>query len=126
MTPYLLVFAGGGLGACARHAINVASARAFGTTLPWGTFTVNVAGSLFMGLLIGWLSMRAQGGNDLRLFAATGFLGGFTTFSAFSLDVAILWERGLAMQAFAYAAASVVISLMALAAGLWIARTGVA
>lgn len=123
MNQFLLVAAGGALGASLRHGVNVGAARLFGPAFPWGTLGVNVAGSLAMGLLIGWLARSdAEGGTALRLFLATGVLGGFTTFSAFSLDAVTLWERGAAGQALAYVAASVTFSILALAAGLALMR----
>ena len=88
-----------------------------------GTLVVNVVGSLCMGLLIGWFAKRGATSDELRLFLATGFLGGFTTFSAFSLDFASLWERGETMSAFSYAATSVVVSILAVFAGLWFMRS---
>ena len=115
---YLLVFVGGGIGAALRHGVNVATLRAFGPDLPWGTFAVNVAGSLAMGLLVGWLVARGGAANDVRLFAATGVLGGFTTFSAFSLDIANLAERGELAWSVAYALGSVAAGVAALFAGL--------
>ena len=118
---YLLVFLGGGIGAALRHGVNVVTLRAFGPGLPWGTFAVNVAGSLAMGLLVGWLAMRAAP-NEWRLFAATGLLGGFTTFSAFSLDLANMMERGELGWAVGYVLASVGVSLFALFAGLALVR----
>lgn len=125
MIQTLLVFLGGGLGAASRHGVNVLSARLLGTDLPWGTFIVNVVGSTLMGLLVGYLAFRATGGwtQHTRLLLTTGFLGGFTTFSAFSLDAALLWERGAAGQALGYVAASVVLSILGLFAGLWLVRT---
>lgn len=119
MQHLILVALGGGLGAAGRHLVNLAALRAFGPGFPAGTLAVNVAGSLLMGLLVGWLAARAGGsGNALRLFLATGFLGGFTTFSAFSLDVATLWERGALATAALYAGISVAASILALFAGL--------
>ena len=123
MQALALVFIGGGLGAAARHVVNLGAARAFGVAFPWGTLGVNVAGSLAMGLLAAWLAARFQGADQtLRLFLATGVLGGFTTFSAFSLDVVVLWERGAQGAALAYAAASVVLSVAALVLGLALGR----
>ena len=116
-----LIFIGGGLGATARHWIGLLALRQFGPGFPWGTMIVNVSGSLAMGLLIGWL-VKQGGTSNLRLFAATGFLGGFTTFSAFSLDFANLWRSGDVASAFSYAAASVLLSLLAVFAGLMIMR----
>lgn len=121
---WLLVFLGGGLGAAARHGVNLTAARLIGIAFPWGTLTVNILGSLLMGLIAGWLALKAGAGwsQHLRLFLTTGFLGGFTTFSAFSLDVALLWERGAHGAATLYVAASVVLAIAALFAGLWLIR----
>ena len=96
--------------------------RFTGSGFPWGTLAVNVAGSLVMGLLIAWLARRSAGDTDLRLLFATGFLGGFTTFSAFSLDAVTLYERGALTAAAGYVIASVTISILALFCGLWLAR----
>jgi CrcB protein len=117
---FVLVFLGAGLGGALRHGVNIASARAWGAALPWHTLIVNVAGSFLMGVLAGWLALKAGEGwsQSARLFLATGILGGFTTFSAFSLDAVLLWERGATGLAAAYVAASVVLSIAGLAAGL--------
>ena len=124
MQHLFLVALGGGLGAAGRHLVNLAALRTFGPGFPVGTLTVNVVGSLAMGLLVGWLASRPEGvGPGLRLFLATGFLGGFTTFSAFSLDAVSLWERGEATTALIYAAVSVVVSIAALFAGLMVMRS---
>lgn len=124
MIQTLLVFVGGGLGAALRHGVNLAAARAFGTAFPWGTFIINVTGSLVMGLIAGWLAFRAGAAwsQHARLFVMTGVLGGYTTFSAFSLDAALLWERGAALQAAAYVAGSVILAILGLFAGLAIVR----
>jgi CrcB protein len=124
MRALVLVFVGAGMGGVARYLVGVACQRAFGPSLPWGTLAVNVAGSLAMGLLAGWLLTRAgePGAADLRLFLATGVLGGFTTFSAFSLDAVALWERGAAGLALGYVAGSVLVSIAALVLGLWLMR----
>lgn len=121
---WLLVFIGGGLGAASRHGINLVAARLFGVTFPWGTFIVNVTGSTLMGLIAGWFALRAGTGwsQHARLFLTTGVLGGYTTFSTFSLDVAMLWERGEHAAAAGYVAGSVVLSLLGLFAGLWFWR----
>ena len=114
---------GGGFGAGARHLVNLATLRLLGPGFPYGTLTVNVAGSLIMGLFIGWLLHHETGSNtELRYLVATGFLGGFTTFSAFSLDVALLWERGDVQAAGFYILLSVVLSIVAVFAGLFIVR----
>jgi fluoride exporter len=123
MYHLVLVAVGGGIGASIRHLVNMASLKLLGPNFPWGTMLINISGSLAMGIFIELLARRFQGSNELRLFVATGILGGFTTFSAFSLDFAALWERGDTGQAFAYAAVSVIVSLVALFAGLWAVRS---
>jgi CrcB protein len=123
---YLLVFLGGGLGAAARHTINIVSARLLGTAFPYGTLTVNVVGSLAMGLIAAYFAFKGDASQHWRLFIATGVLGGFTTFSAFSLDVAVLYQRGEVGLALGYVLASVVLSIAALFVGLLLVRsTGV-
>ncbi len=120
----LIVAAGGAIGAGGRHLVGQATLKIIGPGLPWGTLIVNIVGSLAMGLLIGGLVKWSPGsaGQSLRLFLATGVLGGFTTFSAFSLDFALMWERGAAVTAFGYAALSVVLSILAVFVGLWVMR----
>jgi CrcB protein len=122
MYHLFLVAAGGAVGAGLRHLVNLATLRLFGPAFPWGTLTVNIAGSLAMGLFAAWLMRRTGSSAELRLLVATGLFGGFTTFSAFSLDLAALYERGAIAQAFSYATASVVLSIGALFVGLWLAR----
>ncbi|MHB2168120.1 fluoride efflux transporter CrcB [Alsobacter sp. R-9] len=125
MLGTLLVFVGGGIGAVLRHGVNVASARAFGTSFPWHTLAVNIVGSLAMGLIAGWLALRAAEpwSQSLRLFLATGICGGFTTFSAFSLDAVLLWERGETAAAAVYVGGSVAASILGLVAGLVLMRS---
>jgi CrcB protein len=122
MQNLVIVALGGATGASLRYLVNVGAARMSATLFPWWTIFINVLGSLAMGLVIGWLSRRGGTSDTLRLFVATGLLGGFTTFSAFSLDFATLWQRGEVASAFAYAAASVIVSLVAVFVGLWVAR----
>ncbi len=122
MNAYLVVFLGAGLGGALRHGVNVAALRFFGSDFPIGTLAINVAGSFVMGLLAAWFALKADPGQAWRLFLTTGILGGFTTFSAFSLDAILLWERGQAGAAAAYVAMSVALSLLALFAGLLIVR----
>jgi fluoride exporter len=119
----VLVALGGAIGASLRHLVNLGALRLLGPSLPWGTLAVNVAGCLAMGVFVEVLGRRLGGSAELRLFVATGLLGGFTTFSAFSLDIAVLWERGAAAAALGYALASVAGSLAALFLGLWLARS---
>ena len=123
-----LVFLGGGLGSSLRYGVNLATVAAFGPHYPWGTLSVNVVGSAVMGVFAGWIMSREPGtGSDaLRLFLMTGLLGGFTTFSAFSLDAVVLWQRGAVWTALGYAAVSVVASIAALAAALAATRAALA
>lgn len=125
MIQFLLVFVGGGVGAALRHGVNITSARWLGTDFPWGTSFVNVVGCLTMGLIAGWFAFRTDAGvsQHARLFLTTGILGGFTTFSAFSLDTALLWERGAISAAAVYVAGSVALSILAVFAGLWLIRS---
>jgi CrcB protein len=120
----LLVFLGAGIGGALRHGVNVLTARFLGSGFPWGTLTVNVIGGFAMGVLAGWLALKAgeEWTQSVRLFVATGILGGFTTFSAFSLDAVLLWERGASAAAAAYVLASVVLSIAGLLAGLFVVR----
>ena len=118
---WLLVFVGGGLGAMARHVINRAGLDLLGPGFPWWTLLVNVLGSFLIGLLAG-LFGSMETGHNLRLFLTTGFLGGFTTFSAFSLDALTLWERGAPLQAGFYVLGAVTMSLLAAAIGLMLSR----
>ena len=91
----LIVFLGGGMGAALRHGVNLLSARLFGTAFPWHTLIENVTGSLVMGLLAGYFAFKGgDASQHWRLFLTTGILGGYTTFSAFSLDAVLLYERG--------------------------------
>ena len=123
MTSYLVVFLGGGIGAALRHGVNRLAMAMFGHGFPAGTLIVNVLGSLAMGLLIGALAAVPGGtSHHLRQFLATGILGGFTTFSAFSLDALTLWERGQYAIALAYVAATLCLSLAAVAAGFLVSR----
>lgn len=119
---YVLVFVGGGCGAALRHAVNVLSARGFGLGFPYGTFIINITGSLVMGLIAGYLAFKGEASQPWRLFLMTGVLGGYTTFSAFSLDAALLYERGEIGTALLYIMGSVILSIAALAGGLALMR----
>jgi fluoride exporter len=121
---YLAVFFGAGIGGALRHGVNLGAVRLFGTGFPLGTFIVNVAGSFLMGVVAGYFAYRTGLPQHTRLFLTTGVLGGFTTFSAFSLDAALLVERHAYSLAAAYMLGSVVLSLVALFAGLSLFRTG--
>ena len=121
MYPYLFVMMGGALGAVARFQLSrMLLTNAAGW--PWPTFVANVAGGFAMGLLTGWLARLGSGGNDMRLLLGVGLLGGFTTFSAFSLEMAVMVERGQLVLAATYALGSVALALIALFAGIWIIR----
>ena len=119
---YLLVFFGGGLGATLRHVVNVTCAKCIGTAFPYGTFIINISGSIAMGLIAGYLAFKGEASQPWRLFLMTGILGGYTTFSAFSLDTAVLYERGELGLAAAYVLGSVVLSIAGLFAGLALVR----
>jgi CrcB protein len=123
MKMVLMAAMGGAFGASARYLVGVGTLRLFGSGFPWGTLIVNVVGSLIMGLLIAAVALRYSVSNEMRTFLATGILGGFTTFSAFSLDFAVLMERKAQGLALVYLGASVGFSILALFAGLYIART---
>jgi CrcB protein len=119
---YVLVFIGGGLGSTLRHTINMVSARLLGTAFPYHTFIINITGSLVMGLVAGYLAFKGGASQPWRLFLMTGILGGYTTFSAFSLDTALLYERGAIGLAALYVLGSVVLSIAGLFAGLALVR----
>jgi CrcB protein len=121
MTAFLFVMLGGAVGAALRFGIGVWSIQSFGDAFPWGTLVVNLSGGLLMGLLAGAV-IREGAGLPVHLLLGTGLLGGFTTFSAFSLETALLVERGQIGTALAYALASVVGSVLLLFAGLWAGR----
>lgn len=126
MNGWIAVALGGAIGASLRHGVGVAAARLAPAGWPWGTFTVNIVGSLLMGLAMGWLAVKSvhseSAAQTTRLFLATGILGGFTTFSAFSLEVANFIEEGAVGRAAGYAGASLVIGVAALFVGLWLSR----
>ena len=119
---YFLVFIGGGLGASLRHAINVGCARACGINFPYGTFVINITGSLVMGIIAGYLALKGEASQPWRLFVMTGILGGYTTFSAFSLDAVTLYQRGEMGLALFYVIGSVALSIAGLFAGLALVR----
>lgn len=122
MNPYLIVFLGSGLGGMLRYAANGWVPRLLGTAIPYHTMTVNIVGSFVMGMFIGYFALKSDPGQDWRLFLTTGVLGGFTTFSAFSLDTVVLIERGEATLAAIYVLVSVGVSLAALFLGSSIMR----
>jgi CrcB protein len=122
MNAFLTVFIGAGIGGALRHGVNIGAAKLFGSGLPYGTLIVNIAGSLAMGLLIEFFALKADPGQHWRLFLTTGMLGGFTTFSTFSLDTILLFQRGQTALAAFYVVVSVAVSLAGLLAGLALVR----
>jgi fluoride exporter len=122
MPSLLLVMIGGAFGSAARYLVSRATFAWWGPDYPWGTLAVNLAGGLAMGLLAGTLTRFGEGGEQWRLLLGVGVLGGFTTFSAFSLDAMTMIERGDWSGAIGYAVASVIGSVAALALGLTAAR----
>jgi len=119
---YLLVFVGGGLGSTLRHLVNIICPRFLGTNFPYHTFFINITGSTIMGLIAGYLAFKGDASQSWRLFLMTGILGGYTTFSAFSLDSALLYERGEIGLSLLYVLGSVVLSILGLFAGLALVR----
>jgi fluoride exporter len=122
MFNVFLVALGGAVGASMRHVLSGAALRWAGPAWPWGTLIVNVSGSLLIGVLAGWLAFRGEGGTHWRLLLGTGVLGGFTTFSAYSLETALMIERREYVAAAAYSLGSVAVGLAAVFVGLWVAR----
>jgi CrcB protein len=118
----LAVAIGGGLGSLARHFLSAGIYSVTGSAFPWGIFTVNVLGGLIMGLIVELGALKLNYSLEMRAFLTTGILGGFTTFSTFSLDAALLIERGDWMAAILYMIGSVVLSVLALFGGLWLVR----
>jgi fluoride exporter len=119
---FLIVFLGGGIGAALRHGVNLASARLLGTGLNYATLFENVTGSVIMGLLVGYFAFKGGLPQHVRLFLTTGILGGYTTFSAFSLDTILLYQRGELGLAALYVILSVALSVGGLLAGLTLVR----
>jgi fluoride exporter len=122
MRAYLLVLVGGGIGSALRHAVNIAFARWFGTSFPFHTLFENVSGSLLMGLIAGYFAFKGEASQAVRLFLTTGVLGGYTTFSAFSLEAMLLWEQHHIGKAALYVLLSVGASLAGMWLGLYLAR----
>lgn len=122
MNGFVAVFLGGGLGAAARHGVNLLSAQLVSSRFPWGTLIINVLGSLLIGVLAELFALRTQLPQPMRLFLITGVLGGFTTFSAFSLEVGLLMERGQMFAAAGYVLASVLGAVGAMFLGMYVVR----
>ncbi|HZG27878.1 MULTISPECIES: fluoride efflux transporter CrcB [Agrobacterium] len=119
---FVIVFLGAGVGGAVRHGVNLIVAHLLGLGFPWATLSINIIGSLLMGILTEIFVMRTGLPQELRLFLTTGILGGFTTFSTFSLDAVGLWERGETSAAILYASASVILAFIAVFAGMALVR----
>ena len=122
MTHLLLVALGGAVGSVLRYLTGLLTLRVFGPGFPWRTLAVNIFGSLLIGIAAEVIGRKISASQEMRLLLITGFLGGFTTFSAFSLDIAFLFERGALASAGLYLAATMLVSLFAVFAGLAMAR----
>ena len=123
MNMLIAIALGGGIGALGRHFLSSALAAILGSVFPWGIFVVNILGGLLMGLIVELGALKIDYSLETRVFLTTGLLGGFTTFSAFSLDASLLIERGDWMAAMLYVAGSALLSIVALFAGLWLVRS---
>lgn len=123
MLQILLVALGGAVGSVCRYLVGVGALRLMGPSFPWGTLAVNVAGSFAIGILAELIVARFGASAELRLLLITGFLGGFTTFSAFALDAVTLFERGASLAAAAYLILSIGASIAAAIAGIGLMRS---
>ena len=123
MYQLILVAIGGATGAMCRHLVGLASIKLFGIGYPWGTIAINVVGALLMGVFIEFLYQRELENPELRMLVATGFLGGFTTFSAFAFDFRELWVKGEQVGALSYMVSSVALSLLAIFLGFYLVRS---
>lgn len=124
MSGFLTVALGGAIGASARHGLSLAMLRIFGPGFPIGTLLANIIGGLLMGVLMGWLLREStDASNSIRLFAGVGILGGFTTFSAFSLEAFRMLDAKSYGLFFGYVGASIILSIAAVALGLFIMRS---
>jgi len=123
MNMLIAIAVGGGIGALGRHFLSSAVATILGSAFPWGILVVNILGGFLMGLVVETGALKFSYSLEMRAFLTTGLLGGFTTFSAFSLDASLLIERGEWMGAMLYVAGSALLSIAALFAGLWLVRS---
>ena len=119
---FLLVFIGSGLGGMARHGVGTLALKWFGPSFPFGTLAINIVGSFLIGVVAEYWALKSGLPQPARLFLTTGILGGFPTFSAFSLETTLIWERGQPPLAAVYVAASVALSIGALFLALWLIR----
>jgi CrcB protein len=119
---FFLVFLGGGLGSMLRHGVGKTSVALLGSDFPYGTLAINVIGSFAMGVIAGWFTQRGQGSQEWRLFLTTGIIGGFTTYSTFSLETALLWERGAIGLSFLYVGGTLLLGFLGIFGGLALVR----
>lgn len=122
MNILLAIFVGGGVGSLARHFSNLAARGLFGEAFPYGTLFVNILGSFLIGIIMAMAALKANISAPMQALLVTGFLGGFTTFSAFSFDVYKLADTGQVVAAAAYVAASVFLSLLAVFGGAYLVK----
>ena len=122
MNSLFSVMIGGAIGSGARYVVGQTMLARLGPNFPWWTLGINIFGSFLMGLLVGWLARDASGGEAARLFVGVGILGGFTTFSSFSMEFWLLFERGQMAQAAAYVLGSVIVGIAACGLGLFVMR----
>lgn len=123
LSNFFITGIGGAIGSMMRHGAGLLFLKAGWTNFPWSTLTINLLGSFCIGLIVGWLAHVQNWSEEIRLFAVVGILGGFTTFSAFSLESVLLFERGQYLDAAFYVAASVILSIAATFLGLFLIRT---
>jgi CrcB protein len=122
LLPYLIVFLGAGVGGAMRHGVNDLISALAGTKFPAGILIINITGSILLGLLTGYFAFKGDASQHWKLFLATGLCGGYTTFSTFSLDAVLLWERDQHLLAIGYVAFSVALSIAGMMIGLWLMR----
>jgi len=122
MQLVLAIAVGGALGAVSRHFVSGAISKLAGIGLPFGTFTVNIVGSLAMGILVALLAHKINISSEMRGFLTVGFLGSFTTFSTYSMETVLLFQRGDWTAAVLYSVGSLIVGVLALLLGLWLGR----
>jgi len=119
---YLAVFLGGAVGSTLRHTVNQVAAAILGINFPWGTLAVNISGSIAIGMIAGWFAFHGESSQIFRLFLTTGIVGGFTTFSAFTLETALFFDRGQYPTALLYSLGSVILGVAGVFVGMIIAK----
>lgn len=120
--PYLIIFLGSGIGGAIRHGVNELVSYHLGSKFPYGIMMINITGALLLGLLAGYFAFKGEASQHWRLFLMVGICGGYTTFSTFSQDAALLIERGQLSLAATYIIGSVVLSILGFFLGMWVIR----